>query len=259
MIRKIHYCWFGSRRPAGVAANVEAWKRLNPGFEFCQWNEDNTDVSAFDFGRRALKLKRWGFVSDIVRLQKLHAEGGVYMDTDVELIRPLETLAGEGDHLVLGYIYNCALGTAVLYSPPGHPLVKKLLEEYHCIRDGAWPVNNTVITDYFINHVPGYLLNGRRWKSGVSKISIYPKEFFEQPAFPRERGLSIHHCSGSWMPKNAETAFKVGGGDRSHEVKWLKRKVRTFIACLRSEYREVYRQALHRRRIPRISLWRNGT
>ncbi|HEX3856604.1 MAG TPA: glycosyltransferase [Verrucomicrobiae bacterium] len=181
MIKKIHYCWFGGKMPANAAANVEIWKRINPDFEFCEWNDGNSDVSAYAFGRRALQQKKWGFVSDIVRLQKLYSEGGVYLDTDVEFIRPLEIPDPEDNYLVLGYIFNCALGTAVLYSPLRHLIIQKLLEEYHHIRDEAWPVNNTVFTDYFINHVPDYLLNGQRWKSEAAKISIIQRSFLNSP------------------------------------------------------------------------------
>jgi len=258
MIKKVHYCWFGSQLPANVAANVATWKRLNPDFEFCEWNEGNTDVSAYEFGRRALAQKRWGYLVDIIRPQKLYAEGGFYLDADVELVGPLNRMEAEGDYLVMGYIYACALGTAVIYSPPRHPVLGQILEEYHHVRPGAWPVSNSVFTDYFINRVPGFLLNGRRWKNEAAKISLYPKEFFEQPTFQRERGLAIHHCSGSWMVKNAGATFKVDGGGTSHKLKWLKRKVRTFIAGWQSEYREIYRQARQGRHRPTISAWRDA-
>lgn len=255
MIKKVHYCWFGGKLPANVAANVEKWKQLNPDFEFCEWNEGNIDISAYAFGRRALEQKRWGFLVDIIRPQKLYSEGGFYLDADVELIRPLRLLENEGDYLVMGYMYSCALGAAVLYSPPGHPLIGQILEEYHHIRPDAWPVSNTVFTDYFINHVPGFFLNGRQWKSEASKISLFPKEFFEQPAFVRDRGISIHHCSGSWMPKNEGSSFSVGDG-ASHKIKWLKRKLRTFGALLCSEYRNTYASALLKMRIPKNSPWK---
>jgi len=244
VIKKVHYCWFGGKLPANVAANVEKWKQLNPDFEFCEWNEGNVDVSAYAFGRRALEQKRWGFLVDVVRLQKLYEQGGVYLDTDVELIRPLNSLAEESDYLIMGYMYDCALGTAVIYSPPRHPIIAEVLEEYHKIRPDAWPVNNSIFTDYFINHIPGYLLTGRRWKSDASKVSFYPKETFEQPAFVRKQGLSIHHCSGSWMPKNEVAAYAVGSVGASHHIKWLKRKVRTFLSLLHSEYRRAYARAL---------------
>ena len=243
MIKKVHYCWFGGKLPSNVASNVEKWKRLNPDFEFCEWNDGNIDVSEYAFGLRALKQRRWAFVSDIVRLQKLQAEGGVYLDTDVELIRPLNTLAPEGDDLVLGYMHNCSLGTAVIYSPPGHPLVAELLEQYHHIHPEAWPVNNTVFTDYFINDVPGFLLDGRRWKNEASKISLYQKEFFEQPTFLRNRGFSIHHFSGSWMPEKLGAEYSIADQAKSHKIKWLKRKIRTFFTSLGSDYRRMHWRA----------------
>lgn len=258
MIKKIHYCWFGGKPPANVAANVNHWKRLNPDFEFCEWNDQNLDVAAFEFGRRALANKRWGYLVDIIRVEKLHTQGGFYIDTDVEMIRPLRTLESEGDHLIMGYMYACALGTAILYSPPQHPVIGKLVEEYHHIRPDAWPVSNSVFTDYFINHVPGFLVNGRRWKNAAQRISIYPKEFFEQPAFNREAGLTIHHCSGSWMPKNAGADFTVlQGNDYSHRTKWLKRKVRTFASMLVSEYRSDYAKSLLGLRSKKESAWRD--
>lgn len=256
MIKKIHYCWFGSKVPPNVAANVEKWRQLNPDFEICEWNEGNIDVSAYEFGRRVLEQKRWGFLVDIIRPQKLYAEGGFYVDADVEMVRPLRLLESEGDYLVMGYMYSCALGTAVLYSPPNHPVMGEILEGYHSIRSDAWPVSNTVFTDYFINQVPGFLLNGRRWKSEASKISLYPKEFFEQPAYVREQGISIHHFSGSWMPNNKGSSFSVGH-QTSHKIKWLKRKLRTFSALLHSEYRSTYLRALCGMRRPKISLWKN--
>lgn len=249
MIKKIHYCWFGGKPPANVIANVNHWKRLNPDFEFCEWNDRNLDlaeaVSAFEFGRRALAEKRWGYVVDIIRVQKLLREGGVYLDTDVEMIRPLRALEAESDFLIMGYLYACALGTAVMYSPPQHPIVAAIENEYHHIRPDAWPVNNSIFTDYFINHVLGYRVNGRRWKSETLRVSLYPKEFFEQPAFNRESGLTIHHCSGSWMPRNAGADFTVmQGNDYSHRTKWLKRKLRTFGSMLISEYRSAHLRAL---------------
>lgn len=255
MVKKVHYCWFGSEKPPGVTTNIANWKQLNPDFEFCEWNEQNIDVADYEFGRRALERKRWGFLADVVRLLKLSEEGGFYIDADVELIRPFQIFEPEGAYLVMGYMYDCALGTAAIYSPPGHPTIQSVLQEYHRIRPDSWPVNNSVFTDYFLNHLPGFLLNGRRWKSDVHRVSLYPKEFFEQPAFRRESGLSIHHASGSWMPGQSEKPF-VSRVAYSHKIKWFKRKMRTFYSMLHSEYREVYFKALLGKPSTKTSFWR---
>jgi hypothetical protein len=254
MIKKLHYCWFSAEKPAVVTENILDWGRLNPDFEICESNKQNSHFDDYEFARHAFEEKRWGFLSDVVRLQKLYEEGGFYLDADVELIRPLRVLEPEGDFLIMGYMYDCALDGGVLYSPPGHPLIGNLLKEYHRIQPGCWPVQNSVFTDYFINNVPGFLLNGRRWKSDAHKVSLYQKEFFQQPAFRREHGLSIHHCSGSWKPERDGEPF-VSRPTYSHKVKWLKRKIRTFFSLLRSEYREAYFNALIGKASTKSSLW----
>ena len=240
MVKKIHYCWFGGKTPASVVANVAEWKRLNPGFEFHEWNDHNIDVSAYAFGRKAIRDKRWGFLVDIIRPLKLFTEGGYYIDADVEMIKPLNVLASEGNNLIIGYMYDCALGTAVVYSPKGHPLIGAILAEYHKVREEAWPVSNSIFTDYFINSVPGFRLDGKRWINTKERLSVYPKEFFEQPAYRKGSGMTIHHCSGSWIPENAHTDYKVTTGTSSHRSKWIKRKIRTFISLTRSEYLPTY-------------------
>ncbi len=256
MIKKIHYCWFGGAVPPNVAENVEKWKRLNPDFEICEWNLRNSDFSKFAFAQRALEEKRWAFISDVVRLQMLYEHGGVYLDTDVELIRPFNMLADESDYLVMGYMYPCTLGTGVIHCPPCHPLIAAVLDEYHHVLPGMWPVNNTMFTDYFLNHVPGFLLNGRCWKSETEKISLYPKEYFEQPAFIRESGFSIHHYSGSWMPENRGKAYTTYGGGTWHKIKWLKRELRTVLSVFSSGYSAIYWKAQLGIATKKMSEWR---
>lgn len=243
MIRKIHYCWFGSEKPETVKRNVESWARLNPDFEICEWNESNIDISEWEFGRRALENKRWGFLVDTVRPQMLWKEGGFYVDADVEMLRPLSSLDVEnnGDKLLMGYMYECALGTAVLYAPPGHPWIKDILDSYNRIRPDVWPVSNSIFTAYFINRAEGFLLNGKAWQNGQCRL--YPKEFFEQPSFWRHQGISVHHCCGSW--KNVDDSFHFACQQSlfRHCLKWAKRKYRTWRACQCNEFTPCYRAA----------------
>lgn len=242
MIKKIHYCWFGGKKPDTVKRNVENWIRLNPDFEIYEWNENNIDVSHFEFGRRALENQKWGFLVDTIRPQKLVEEGGFYIDADVEMIRPLSDLSANAHLLQMGYMYNCALGTAFLYAPPNHPYLVDILRSYNYIKPDLWPVSNTIFTAYFINKVPNFLLNGKEWTNDL--CHIYPKEIFEQPSFIKSRGISIHHCCGSWKKEfNKQFGFSNNSNYISHLLKWASRKVRTYKALHTNEFLPNYKAA----------------
>lgn len=249
LIRKIHYCWYGGKKPPVIERNIAEWGRLNPHYELCEWNEGNLDIAGFPFALKAIEERRWAFVADVVRLQALQDEGGFYADVDVRFLRPLDTLPDQGDKLVLGYMYPCALGTAVIYSPPGHPYIKGILERCKRINPQNIPVNNSVFTEYFINEVPGFLLNGKEWQNDI--CHLYPREFFEQPAFIRNRGMAIHFCGGSW--NKAFQGYRSCQENHSwarHTLLWLKRKLRTWRAARNNEFTDCYRAACQGKRLP---------
>ena len=88
----IHYCWFGGGpKPKLAQKCIASWKKYCPDFEILEWNEGNFDVSTAPlYVRQAYEAGRWAFVTDYVRLKALTELGGVYMDTDVEVVKPLE-------------------------------------------------------------------------------------------------------------------------------------------------------------------------
>ena len=89
----IHYCWFG-RNPLPPLAKkcIESWKKYCPDYEIKEWNEDNFPMDYNDYVKEAYEAKKWAFITDVVRLFALVTEGGIYMDTDVEVIKPLDGL-----------------------------------------------------------------------------------------------------------------------------------------------------------------------
>lgn len=91
--KKIHYCWFGnSEMPKRFQKNIETWKRLCPEYEIIQWNESNYDITKCNYMKQAYELKKWGFVPDYARLDIINTYGGIYLDTDVELLKSLDNL-----------------------------------------------------------------------------------------------------------------------------------------------------------------------
>ena len=83
----IHYCWFGGNPKSEIILKcISSWKKFCPEYQIVEWNEQNFDVNAIPFMRDAYRAKKWAFVSDVARLKILYEHGGIYMDTDVELL-----------------------------------------------------------------------------------------------------------------------------------------------------------------------------
>lgn len=98
MIPKIlHYCWFGRGQMGPVALKcMESWKKYCPDYQIKVWNEDNFDIGQNTFVKEAYEEKKWAFVTDYVRLYALYTEGGIYLDSDIELLKNLDDLLSLG-------------------------------------------------------------------------------------------------------------------------------------------------------------------
>ena len=94
--KKIHYCWIGGNPLPELAIKcIESWKKYCPDYEIIEWNEKNYDFRKNQFMREAYDEKKWGFVPDYARLDIIYEHGGIYLDTDVEIIKPLDSLLKE--------------------------------------------------------------------------------------------------------------------------------------------------------------------
>lgn len=93
MIPKIiHYCWFGRNSKSEIISKcIESWRKNCPGWEIKEWNEDNVAIDRFPYMKEAYEAGKWAFVSDVARLVILYENGGIYLDTDVELLQPMDT------------------------------------------------------------------------------------------------------------------------------------------------------------------------
>ena len=219
MIPKIiHYCWFGrGEKPELAKKCIASWKKSCPDFEICEWNEDNCDYLSIPFMAEAYAAKKYAFVSDVMRLIVLEQYGGVYFDTDVEVLRDISPLLD--DEGFIGFENDQFVNSGqVMAAKAHHPVIQAMIEEYKKLHftntDGtATPVGcprlNTDVMERF-----GLIRNGR--EQVVAGIHVYPADYFNPmdsttgKLTKTENTYSIHWYSMSWLPKRVQMKAKLG-------------------------------------------------
>lgn len=202
MIPKIiHYVWIGKEIPEEYQAFIKRWKELMPDYEFRHWS----DLGEFPKDKWNLDIKdvKPGFASDFIRLKALYYYGGIYLDSDVEVFKRFDDLLHFKSFI--GYHYDSLLGTAVIGSEPGNPIIRDMLDIIFANfeRNKKPTVSNYWVTEYYIRHFDSFTLAGKNQILDDGN-AVFAKCFFEQMAWRKNRGgYSFHHCGGSWY--NAET------------------------------------------------------
>ena len=231
MIPKIiHYCWFGRNPlPKSAIKCIESWKRLLPDYEIKEWNEDNFDVNMIPYTSQAYKVKKYAYVSDYARFWILYQYGGIYFDTDVEVIRPLDDIIERGNFMgferdpIPGATGTVAPGLGLGVNPglglgvnPGLGLIKELLDLYKTLDYEKENRNGTfkTIVDYTTERLLVYGLKDVKGVQLVSDIFIYPKEYFNPLEHINQLQItnntrSIHHYAGTWAPLKVRVFRKI--------------------------------------------------
>ena len=205
----IHYCWFGRNpKPKLAEKCIRSWKKYCPDYEIHEWNEDNYDLnSAPLYVRQAYEAKKWAFVTDYVRLQVVYEHGGIYMDTDVELVKPLDMLLQ--NHVYFGFEDNAYIATGLGFgAEKGAAIVKEMMDDYQDIPfllpNGTYdtmtcPARNTSV---FLKY--GMVQDGSRQvlEGGILILpSIYlcPIDYDTKTRRHSPDTISIHWFDASWQ------------------------------------------------------------
>lgn len=204
--KRIHYCWFsGNRMPDRLQKYVDGWRRLCPDYEFVLWNEDNYDVTKNEYMYAAYKNKKWGFVTDYARLDVVYQHGGIYMDTDVEMIRrPDEMLYNDA---YIGFERLSTVNTGSGFGArKGFPILKEIMDFYERLEFVNEEDPNKMIlcpvyeTEILKKH--GLKLDGNF--QVVDDMSVYPVVYFNAKSLYSnqmritEKTISVHHCTWTW-------------------------------------------------------------
>lgn len=204
--KTIHYCWFGGNPLPELAQKcIASWKKYCPDYEIVEWNESNFDVHCCSYAEEAYKAKKWAFVSDVARLYALVNYGGIYMDTDVEVIKPLDSLL-EYD-AVSGFENSTQIPTGLMAASKGHKMFVELFHDYdnaHFIRpDGSYDTTTNVvrITNACLKH--GFIPNNQKQTiNGFTLLPsdfLCPKDFDTKEVHLTKNTMVIHHFDGSWQ------------------------------------------------------------
>ena len=212
----IHYCWFGGQpKPELAEKCIRSWKKFCPDFEIREWNEHNFDVTAAPkYVQQAYALKRWAFVSDYVRLKALTELGGVYMDTDVEVVKPLEP------YLVhtafAGFEHPERVQTGLLACEKGFPLFLDFMAYYDTASflqsDGTPDVTTNVQVLTRLCRERGMVCNDSYQQ--IEGLVLYPREIFCPVDFETKKlkktrkTVTIHWFSGSWHTEEELEAMR---------------------------------------------------
>lgn len=240
----IHYCWFGGK-PLPLLAKkcIDSWKKFLPEYEIKQWDESNFDVNIIPYTSQAYEAKKYAFVSDYARLWLLYKYGGLYFDTDVEVIKPLDSIISSGAFMGCENKFNPNMPPVNLHINPGLGLgalpmmyiFHELLELYDSLQfikeDGS--LNLKTIVEYtselFVQHGLKNCPNIQR----IEGISIYPWDYF-CPMTPTlimnltENSVTIHHYSASWEDGKVRLRRKIKRSLGSNTIKYIQPLIEKF-------------------------------
>lgn len=204
----IHYCWFGrGEKPELAKKCIESWKKYCSDYILKEWNEDNFDINSNKYVKQAYENRKFAFVTDYVRLYALYNEGGVYMDTDVEILKPIDIFLKH--NAFSSFENNNMIPTGLMASQKGNVWIKDLLDEYANLefidKNGNMDLTTNVVRitnltkdKYGLKLESSY----QDLKDGI--VTMYPHEYFCPKDWETgeihltENTYAIHHFSGSW-------------------------------------------------------------
>lgn len=198
----IHYCWFGGKeKPELVRKCIDSWKKYCPDYEIQEWNEQNWNVNLCQYTKEAYESKKWAFISDVARLEIIYTEGGIYLDTDVELIKSLDSLLVYD--LYFGFENPNGINTGIGFGgTKSHYVLKELLYDYldrPLIYPGQTRIDvcTKIQTSSLRRIFPQLRMDGSH--QVYNNVAFLPEDYLNPYTGVTQSSISIHHSALSWM------------------------------------------------------------
>lgn len=202
--KKIHYCWYGNAQKSDLVKKcLETWQKNFPDYEIIEWNESNSDIeNSCDFVKQAYKEKKWAYVSDYFRLKALVEYGGIYLDTDVEVIKPFDDLSDRYDFFCC-FESEGFLCTAVIGCCKGCGIISHFLETYQT-RVFAEIPNSKLFYELLLDSNKFNINEELKLEdnSVILPVEYFsPKDFYTKHINITDNTYAIHHFDGTWKNK----------------------------------------------------------
>ena len=209
----IHYCWFGGNKKSRLIKRcINSWKKYCPDYEIVEWNESNFDINCNEYVKQAYNQKKWAFLTDYARLWIVYNYGGIYLDTDVELIKCID----ESIYNYKGFF--CMEGNKIatglgFYAKKGDKLIEDLMNSYNNLefdnKKTCVLLNDQIFKKYFKNmdeineekYINGYLIYSNEY--------FCPLNYITRELNVTDKTIAIHWYSASWLNKSQKIKFKL--------------------------------------------------
>lgn len=206
--RKIHYCWFGGdKMPDQFIKNIETWKKFCPDYEIVRWDESNYDITKNKYMYEAYRARKWGFVPDYARLDIINKNGGIYLDTDVEILKSWDPLLKH--KLFCGFESTEYVAFGLGFGGvKNNPILKEMMEQYKDLdfsrEDGSLNLVASPVYQTEILKRHGLVCNGHFQMT--NEFAVYPTQFFAPInsvglGEVSECSYSIHQYAATWLDK----------------------------------------------------------
>ncbi len=215
--RVIHYCWFGNAtKPRSVLKCIESWKKYCPDYEIIQWTEKEIDIAMNQYTKEAYDLKAWGFVPDYLRLWIIYTYGGIYLDTDVQIIKGFDPLLKY--HAFAGMeTYEFVNFGSGFGAEPGNEIIKEHMEMYdqlHFVNEDG--TLNRLPSPFYTTEIMkrhGFEV-GKEGIQNAGDFVLFPSEYFCPKNYATgittltKNTFSIHQFDSSWLTEEEQMRKK---------------------------------------------------
>ncbi|WP_132009858.1 glycosyltransferase family 32 protein [Mesobacillus foraminis] len=230
----IHYCWFGrGNKPEIVNKCIQSWERILPDYQIIEWNEENFPIDSNTYVKEAYESNKFAFVSDYVRAYALYHQGGIYLDTDVEVFKSFNNILHHDSFW--GFEQGNYIATSTIGATKGNALIKTFLDSYagkKFIKDDGSinDLTNVAIITEILKSIGLHMDGQYQELSGIG--TFYPQTYFSPydyincRNFINEDTYAMHHFYKSWLPPKARLKSnlklfisKIIGGDNIARIR----------------------------------------